>query len=79
MKVIPNPAMMPNIASALAAPNPETRPDQRPSANVRRMHNTPIGPTGAAMEKPMIRPRINMFIATKRKTWDPNCLRDQAI
>ncbi len=33
------------------------RPEVDPSANVRRMHNTPIGPTGAAMEKPMISPR----------------------
>src|SRR5215213_4567879 len=31
----------------------------RPSASVRRMHNTPIGPTGAAIANPMIMPSRN--------------------
>src|SRR5215471_19823183 len=36
----------------------------RPSARVRRMHSTPMGPTGAAMEKPMIRPQRKVAEST---------------
>jgi hypothetical protein len=39
---------------------------------VRRMHKTPMGPTGAAMEKPMSKPRKNssmrMFPFVVRRT-----------
>jgi hypothetical protein len=56
MKVKPNAAMHPYKASAVAAPKPETSPWSRPSASVRRMHSTPMGPTGAAMEKPIMSP-----------------------
>src|SRR5215470_16200092 len=31
---------------------PVAKPMPMPSASVRRMHRTPIGPTGAAIEKP---------------------------
>ena len=44
--------MLPYTASAVAAPSPESRPAARPWASVRRMHSTPMGPTGAAMAKP---------------------------
>src|SRR5512133_850414 len=57
MKVNPKPATQPYMPSAVAAPSPDIKPEARPSARVRRMHNTPIGPTGAAMEKPIRRPR----------------------
>jgi hypothetical protein len=30
---------------------------------VRRMHNTPIGPTGAAIEKPMMSPLSKKLIS----------------
>src|SRR3990172_7942710 len=54
--VRPNPATVPYTASAVAAPRPETRPTARPSARVRLMQSTPIGPTGAAIEKPTMIP-----------------------
>ena len=57
------------MASAEAAPSPVASPAARPSARVRRMQSTPIGPTGAAIEKPMMMPRI------KRLTLTPGCLR----
>ena len=50
----------------MAAPNPEIKPDARPSDSVRRMHNTPIGPTGAAIENPMSRPRQKKFRSIRR-------------
>ena len=57
------------MASAVAAPRPEMKPDARPSANVRRMHSTPIGPTGAAIEKPMMNPRSKkLMLATPPTT-----------
>jgi hypothetical protein len=56
MKVKPNAATHPYMASAVAAPKPEISPWSRPSASVRRIHSTPIGPTGAAIEKPIMRP-----------------------
>jgi hypothetical protein len=48
--------------SALAAPIPDKKPASRPSAKVRRMQRTPIGPTGAAMEKPIKSPRRKISI-----------------
>jgi len=51
--------------SAVAAPRPETRPEVRPSAKVRRMHNMPIGPTGAAIKKPMANPLSKKLISTQ--------------
>lgn len=56
MKVKPNPAMLPYTASPVAAPKPEAIPLSLPSARVRRMHKTLIGPTGMAIEKPMTNP-----------------------
>ena len=57
------------MASAVAAPNPEINPDKRPSAKVLRMQSTPIGPTGAAMEIPMSRPRRNVGIEFVMTGW----------
>lgn len=54
--VNPNPAIMPYTVSAIAAPIPVTNPEIRPSVNVRFMVSTPIGPTGAAIESPMMIP-----------------------
>src|SRR4030042_2781193 len=45
------------MPAAVAAPSPVTKPERRPSVKVRRIQSTPMGPTGAAMEKPMMRPR----------------------
>src|SRR5260221_7817311 len=56
IKVSPKPAIQPYTASADAAPRPDTSPAARPCASVRRMHSTPIGPTGAAIEKPISNP-----------------------
>jgi hypothetical protein len=50
--------MAPYNASAVAAPKPEKKPMIRPWAKVRRIHNIPMGPTGAAMDIPMINPLI---------------------
>lgn len=58
MAMMPKPATAPYVASAHAAPRPVTNPEIRPSVKVRLMVSTPIGPTGAAMEKPMINPLI---------------------
>jgi len=44
-------------STILAAPIPDKKPASRPLARVRRMLSTLIGPTGAAMEKPISRPR----------------------
>jgi len=60
----PKAATAPYSASAVAAPSPEAKPMARPSARVRRMQSTPMGPTGAAMEKPMIRPRRKVARST---------------
>ena len=57
MAVKPSAAMQPYIASAVAAPSPDTKPTSRPIASVRRMQRTPIGPTGAAMARPRMKPR----------------------
>ena len=46
------------MVSAIAAPRPVTNPEIRPSDKVRLMVSTPIGPTGAATENPMINPLI---------------------
>ena len=37
----------------------DTSPTVRPSASVRRMHSTLIGPTAAAMVKPRTKPRAS--------------------
>ncbi|MDO9545201.1 MAG: hypothetical protein Q7J07_00430 [Pelolinea sp.] len=50
---------MPYTASADAAPKPLAKPDLNPFCSVRRMHSTPIGPTGAAIEKPSTIPCAN--------------------
>jgi len=49
-----SPAMHLYTVSAVAAPIPEIRPKMHPWTIDRRMHSTPMGPTGAAMEKPMM-------------------------
>src|SRR6202043_2059814 len=54
--VVPKPAMMPKIVSAVAAPRPETKPYVGPSKRVRRTHSTPTGPTGNAMTMPTATP-----------------------
>ena len=46
------------VAKAVAAPRPVNRHARHLSFSVRLMHRTPIGPTGAAMEKPMMSPLI---------------------
>lgn len=56
---MPTPAISPYIASATAAPIPQRNPVSLPADNVRFMHRSPIGPTGAAIEKPIIAPLIN--------------------
>src|SRR5579872_1519063 len=52
------------MASADAAPSPDAKPTIRPCASVRRMHSTPIGPTGAAIEKPRTSPFHRNGIST---------------
>src|ERR1700676_2978128 len=42
--------------SAVAAPMPVANPMRQPPVIVRRMQSSPIGPTGAAIEKPTARP-----------------------
>lgn len=44
------------MASADAAPRPERMPDTRPWTSVRLIHSMPIGPMGAAIEKPIASP-----------------------
>lgn len=56
--VKPNPATAPYTESAVAAPIPVIKPEIRPSVNVRFIVNKPIGPTGAATEKPIIKPLV---------------------
>ena len=56
--VKPKAAIAPKIPSALAAPSPETKPENRPFARVRWMQRVPIGPTGAAIENPIAAPFI---------------------
>ena len=56
MKVSPKAAIQPYIASAVAAPIPDTSPTHLPKLNVRLIHKIPIGPTGAAIANPMISP-----------------------
>ncbi len=56
MNVKPNAAIHPYTASAVAAPRPDTNPCTRPLDNVRLMHKIPMGPTGAATEKPITNP-----------------------
>jgi hypothetical protein len=51
----PSAPMAPYNASASAAPRPLAKPMARPCASVRWMHSRPMGPTGAAMERPMTR------------------------
>lgn len=55
--------MQPYKASAVAAPNPDNNPINLPEDIVRFMQRTPIGPTGAAIEKPMIRPLYKLMIS----------------
>jgi hypothetical protein len=57
MKTSPKPATPPYTASAVAAPNPDIKPEVLPLVKVRCMQSRPIGPTGAAIEKPTINPR----------------------
>jgi hypothetical protein len=56
IKVRPKPAIHPKSTSAVANPRAETKPERRPSNNVRRIHRMPIGPTGTAMDKPTTTP-----------------------
>ena len=58
--VKPNAAIVANVASASAAPNPVNIPAQKPWAIDLLMHKTPIGPTTAAIEKPKIIPLIKV-------------------
>src|ERR1039458_8298489 len=55
-KVMLKPAMAPYSASAVAAPNPEIRPERRPLRSVREAHSTFTGPTGTAIAKPAMKP-----------------------
>src|SRR5439155_23236421 len=66
ISVRPKAATAPYVASAHAAPSPEAKPIRRPYAIVRRRQSAPIGPTGAAMEKPMTRPRSRKQGSTRR-------------
>src|SRR3989442_14998011 len=45
------------IRTEHGAPRPDTKPTRRPYAIVGRMQRAQTGPTGAAMENPMMRPR----------------------
>src|SRR5437870_2582890 len=58
MAVSPNPAIHPYAASAVAAPRPVASPAVRPCSRLRRMHSRPIGPTGAAIDRPITSPLI---------------------
>jgi hypothetical protein len=44
------------MASTVATPRPETKPRTLPSAKERRIQSMPMGPTGALIRKPMIKP-----------------------
>ena len=57
--VNPKAAIAPYIISAVAAPIPDKKPVNLPLESVRRIQSTPIGPTGAAMDKPINKPRKN--------------------
>src|SRR5271167_539594 len=48
--------MAPNSESAVAAPSPDTNPDNRPSKIVRCKHRMPTGPTGTAITAPTTMP-----------------------
>src|SRR4030042_304 len=65
------------MASAVAAPRPDSSPAAPPSASVRRIQSTPIGPTGAAMENPITRPlsRKEKSIVDSRRTAQAPLLR----
>jgi len=52
--------------SAVAAPIRERKPMSRPSASVRRMQSTPMGPTGAVMAKPSSQPLSKMGTSDMR-------------
>ena len=52
--VRPVAAMTPYTASAKAAPNPTAIAPTKPNSKVLRMHNVPMGPTGAAIAIPII-------------------------
>src|SRR3989442_14106422 len=45
------------IRTEHGAPRPDTKPTRRPYAIVGRMQRAQTGPTGAAMENPMMTPR----------------------
>src|SRR5450631_1678386 len=47
----------------MAAPSPDIIPAMRPFDNVREMHNTFTGPTGAEMASPASTPLINSSIS----------------
>jgi hypothetical protein len=56
MMVRPNPAMTAKMISAAAAPSPDTKPDIYPRFNVRCIHSTPMGPSGADTSNPINTP-----------------------
>ena len=58
MKDIPSPAIKAKIASAVAIPIPEEKPEDFPLLRVRCIHKTPIGPNGIDTTKPTINPLI---------------------
>jgi hypothetical protein len=50
------------MASTVATPKPEMKPRVLPSVKERRMHNMPIGPTGALIRNPTIKPLMKRRI-----------------
>ena len=58
MKDIPSPAIKAKIASAVANPIPEEKPEDFPLFRVRCTHKTPIGPNGVDTNNPTIIPLI---------------------
>ena len=58
MKDIPSPAIKAKIASAVAIPIPEEKPEDFPLLRVRCTHKTPIGPIGVDTNRPIIIPLI---------------------
>ncbi len=64
MALMPNAAMAPYAASAVATPNPEASPMAQPDPSVRRMTSSVMGPTAAAMVKPRTSPRRTSSLST---------------
>jgi hypothetical protein len=50
------------MASTVATPRPEMKPTTLPSAKERRIHNMPIGPIGALIRNPIIKPLMKIRI-----------------